>query len=146
MKGLRRHILVAVDFHETSLTALDQIIHLANFVRGHIVLLHVIETGYFLPEGFRLNKKQLDKLRVEVTGKLESLANRYAEHEDIDITTRVEEGKVFEKVIEVSRDIKARTIVIGKNAKDSKHSDTLGSNAYKILNHSSIPVVCYVRK
>ena len=137
---------MAMDFHPTSLEALDKTINLAYFVRGHVVLLHVIETGYFLPDGLRLNRKQLNHLRVEVTEKLEQIAGKHAGEKGIDITTRVEEGKVFEKVLEVANDIKARVIVIGRNAKGRKHRDSLGSNAYKILNHSNIPVVCYVEK
>jgi nucleotide-binding universal stress UspA family protein len=143
---LRDHILVAVDFHDQSLAAFEQSIALAKFIKGHIVLLHIIDTEYFLPKGFNLNREQIDRIKVEVSGRLEQIAEKHGSWKGVDITTRIEEGKIAERVVDVACDIKARFIFIGKNnKKDSKHK-SLGSNAFRILSLSTVPVVSFSGK
>jgi nucleotide-binding universal stress UspA family protein len=143
---LRDHILVAIDFQDQSLAALEQSISLAKFIKGHIVLLHVIDTEYFLQKNFSLNREEIDRIKVEVSARLEQIAEKYSGYKGVDITTRIEEGKISERVIEVSNDIKARFIFIGKNGKkDNKHKN-LGSNAFRILNQSKVPVISFAGK
>jgi nucleotide-binding universal stress UspA family protein len=143
---LRDHILVAVDFQDQSLAAFEQSIPLAKFIKGHIVLLHVIDTEYFLQKNLNLDREQIDRIKVEVSAKLEQIAEKQRGWKGIDITTRIEEGKISERVVDVAYDIKARFIFIGKNSKkDTKHKN-LGSNSYRILNLSKIPVLSFAGK
>ncbi len=143
---LRDHILVAVDFQDQSLAAFEQSILLAKLIRAHIVLLHIIDTEYFLPKSMSLNRQEIDRIRVELSERLEHMAEKHREWKGIDITTRIEEGAIAEKVVDVAHDIKARYIFIGKTSKKENKSKLLGSNAYKILNLSKIPVVSYAGK
>jgi nucleotide-binding universal stress UspA family protein len=143
---LRDHILVAMDFHDQSLAAFEQSISLAKFLKGHIVLLHVIDTEYFLPKNFSLDREQIDRIRVEVSARLEQIAEKNIGWKGVDITTRIEEGNISERVVDVANDIKARFIFIGKNSKKETKHMSLGSNAYRILNLSKIPVISFAGK
>jgi nucleotide-binding universal stress UspA family protein len=143
---LRDHILVAVDFQDQSLAAFEQSIALAKFIKGHIVLIHVIDTEYFLQKNFSLDREQIDRIKVEVSARLEQIAEKQGNWKGVDITTRIEEGKISERVVDVAYDIKARFIFIGKNSKkDTKHK-SLGSNAFRILSLSKIPVLSFAGK
>jgi nucleotide-binding universal stress UspA family protein len=143
---LRDHILVAIDFQDQALAALEQSISLAKFIKAHIVLLHVIDTEYFLQKNLSLNREEIDRIKVEVSARLEQIAEKYGGNKGVDITTRIEEGKISERVIDVSYDIKARFIFIGKNSKKENKHKNLGSNAFRILNLSKVPVISFAGK
>jgi nucleotide-binding universal stress UspA family protein len=141
MKVTRKHILVAIDFHEQSLIALEETIELARFIKGHIVLLHVIDTGYFLSKIFSIEREAIEKIKVEATARLEEIAAKYASKGGVDITTRIEEGKIYQKILETAEDIKARFIIIGKNERKEGRRELLGSNTMHVISESKVPVI-----
>lgn len=140
MKNMRNTILLAVDFRDQSLVAVEQTIDLAKFLQADILLLHVIDTGYFLARVLHAERQDVEELKAEADVKLKALADTYKDS-GIRFSTRVEEGKIYERIIGVSDEIKARFIIIGKNETKTGNRQIMGSNATRVVTESHVPVI-----
>jgi nucleotide-binding universal stress UspA family protein len=141
MTATRKNILVAIDFEEQSIVALDQTIKLAEFLRSGITLLHVIETGNVFDRFFRFGDEEIQRAKSLALEKLNELTEKYAGSISIPLETIVETGKVYSKILALSTAMQARFIIIGKNASDSNVRTVLGSNAIHIVEEAKVPVI-----
>ena len=141
MVASRKNILVAIDFEEQSLLALDQIIKLAEFLRSGITLLHVIETGNIFDRFFRFGDEDIARAKNLAQQKLDELTKKYVENVSISFETIVETGKVYSKILSISKTMQARFVIIGKNASDSNQRTMLGSNAIHVVEEATVPVI-----
>lgn len=139
MSTTKKRILLAVDFKDQSLVALEQAIDLARFINASILMLHVIDTSYFLARLFS-EQQQYDRLKAEVMTKLNNLASQYASF-GISFEIRVEEGKIYDKIIEVADEVHARFIVLGKNETKEGKKNIMGSNATHVISEAHVPVI-----
>jgi hypothetical protein len=73
------------------MVALEQAIDLARFIMPGILMLHVIDTGYFWP-GYSRNGNIIERLKAEAMTKLNNQAVNIL-LSGILFETRVEEGK-----------------------------------------------------
>jgi len=139
MSTTKKRILLAVDFRDQSLVALEEAIDLARFINADILMLHVIDTSYFLARLFS-EREQYDRLKAEAMTKLNSLTGQYASS-GISFETRVEEGKIYDKIIEVADEIQARFIMLGKNETKEGKKNIMGSNATHVISEAHVPVI-----
>lgn len=139
-----QRILVPTDFSNESLAALDHAALFAKALQSEIVLLHVLETYEY--------NAVLDNLGTsykEIVGKgiEEKLSNLIAERpslEGVEVSIRMEEGKVHRVIHSLSEQEDFDLIVMGTHgASGVSHLEkmVLGSNAYRIMNSSPIPVL-----
>lgn len=129
-------ILVPVDFSEQSLIALSQSYNLAKKIDAEIVLLYVIEE---VNPMIKMMYKEFGEIRGAVESNLINLANEKSKETGLTISTRIAEGKIYAKVVEIAEEIQATFIVMG--TKGSENSKFIGSNANKIVKIAPCPVI-----
>lgn len=137
-------ILVAVDFEEQSITALEQSYSLARLFQADIVLLFVIEEGsgfskLISPDDYY--KRVLEKAR-EKFDEIEQLANISSHKEKIPISHHILKGKPYEKILEAAADNNAILIVMGKGgSKAKKRQGFFGGNTLNVIRQAMCPVI-----
>lgn len=129
-------ILVPIDFSEQSLIALSQSNNLAKKINAEIILLYVIEDVNPMVKRFI---KGLDEIKGAVTSNLKSLADEKMKETGLNISSLVEEGKIYTKINEVADRLKVTFIVMG--TKGVEHSTFIGSNALKVVKTAPCPVI-----
>ncbi|MGK7369831.1 MAG: universal stress protein [Candidatus Halalkalibacterium sp. M3_1C_030] len=135
------HILFPTDFSETSEKALPYALELARRNKASLTLLHSIEEPYdFAP--------MLEDIRKHINRKVDSLFNeqldKIAENEayrDLDIETRIQNGRISLAIFEESKQGKADLIVMGTTGASGLERVLFGSNASEIILQSKIPVL-----
>lgn len=145
MNVSRNKILVAIDFEEQSMQALNLSYELARLFDADLHLLYVIENLSVLgklrsPDEY---VKNLIAHAHEKFDELEKLAQNAAAKTPIKITALVEKGKPYEKIIETARDNDVLMIVMGKNSNSSvrKKRPFIGSNSLNVIREAHCPVI-----
>ncbi|HER08348.1 MAG TPA: universal stress protein [Bacteroides sp.] len=141
MKRELKNILVPVDFHESSMKAVDFAHHLAGQVEGEIFLLHVIETPGLMADLFA-SGDLLVKITDQSKEKLLGLSERMKKSSPgILVSNRVERGKPHEKILKVAEEIDARFIILAENQHGDRLKKALGSTIYHVTLKSPVPVL-----
>lgn len=136
-----KNILVPVDFNPSSIQALTFSVNLAQQVSGRIILLHVLETPGLLADFFS-SGEHLVKITDQTKDKLIGLAESVRkDHAGLEIISRVERGKPYEKILEVANEIQARFIVLGENHQGHDMKQDLGTTVYHVTLKSPFPVL-----
>ncbi len=144
MKIVKNKILVAIDFEEQSLSALEQSFHLAEIFKAELLLLYVIEpfggiSKHFFPDDY------VNKIVANVREKFEELqmlAKKTEADSKIPVSSIIVKGKPYEKIIEVAKDYGVIMIVMGKNGIDtSRKSKYIGSNTFNVIREAHCPVI-----
>jgi nucleotide-binding universal stress UspA family protein len=139
-KTSSKKVLIALDFEEQSLIALEQGINLSKVIKAEITLLHVIEDGGIL--GKHLSDAQYESVRMEVDKLLEEQINELGKkHKDLKITALVARGRVYEKITEISEMLQVEFIVMGCKGGGGLKRKFIGSNALHVVRSSRCPVL-----
>lgn len=120
-----KNILVPTDFTKVGDTALDHAIVTSKALGASISVLHVIES-----------KKGISEARL----KLETLKDRVKKEHNIDVTTMVRIGSIFEDIDKVASEIDASLIIMGTHGLRGMQFIT-GSRALKIVTESAVPFI-----
>lgn len=141
MKTDKKHILVPIDFMEPSKRAAAYAVSLARRLNSEVCLLNIIETPGWISKFF-----ESGNLLVKVTDQAkEQLHELVKELEQIDqgvkITSRVERGKRYERILHVANDIDARMIILGENHEGNEAQKDLGSTVFHVTLKSAVPVL-----
>jgi nucleotide-binding universal stress UspA family protein len=137
MKEGRKNILVPIDFQEPSLKALEMAMNVAKLVNGTIHLLYVIPKGDFLTELSR-GSDELVKIADAAKNRLNEIDEKYP---DVKMTTKIEKGRVHDKILEIASELNARYIIIGENHYMDDKVKVLGSTVTQVVSRSTIPVI-----
>lgn len=129
-------ILVPVDFSEQSLIALSQSYNLAKKIDAELVLLYVIEEVNPLVKRMY---RELNEIKGAVENNLKNLAEEKSKETGLVFSIEIEEGKIYNKIVEVAEKINARFIVMG--TKGNENSKFIGSNANKVVKTAPCPVI-----
>jgi nucleotide-binding universal stress UspA family protein len=141
MKKELSYILVPVDFNAPSVQAFRYAYNLSKQIGGKIVLLNIIQTPGILSDFFSKGE-QLVQLSNLVKDKLSELQKQVVEKDDsIEVVTRVERGKPYEKILAMAKEYNARMIVLGENHQGTDANQNLGSTVYQVTLKSPIPVL-----
>jgi len=133
-------ILMAVDFGEQSKQAVDYAAYFAKKNNSEIMLLYVLEETSWISKFISSEKEE--EIKEATSTDLVDLAKEFlAKHKGVKFSTRVEMGKPYEKILEVSNELKPEFIMMGKNEKSSLGQKILGSNTHHIINESNSPVL-----
>jgi len=138
MKKNINKILVAIDFYEQSETSIENIASYARTLKSELIFLYIIEDSGFISQLFR-TESQLDSIRNAARQKLEELAQAIMKKEKVRITTMVDSGKVYRKILDIAELVNASTIVMGKTGSSGK--DQPGSNTLQVLKRANCPVL-----
>jgi len=141
MEHTIKKILVPVDFKEPSVHAINYAGNLARKVGAEILLLNIIYTPGLLAQFFT-DSDNLVKITEQAKGKLIEMASVLKDkHPDITLNTRVERGKPYEKILNVSKEWGASMVILGENHQCGNPEDELGSTVYHVTLKSGVPVL-----
>jgi len=135
-------ILIPVDFSKTSLNAIKYAAFMAKFTKGELVLVHVQNKNDLLEVIMPAVKlKDISVITNFLAERLEKIAADIKSRYGIRVSTYVTTGHVTAEIVALSEETKATLIVMGTHGSDSQNGFFLGSNAYRVLSKSDIPVM-----
>jgi nucleotide-binding universal stress UspA family protein len=137
-------ILVPIDFEEPSLNALEHSFELARLFEAELILLYVIEVmGVF--GKLRSPEDYVNKIIVEARNRfdeLETLAQSVSTKSMIKVTTLIDKGKPYEKIIQTARDNDVLLIIMGKSSTtETKPHKFIGTNTMNVVRDAHCPVI-----
>lgn len=143
MKNDLQNILVPVDFNESSLKAAKFACQIAKKIHANIVLLNVIEISGVLLDFFS-SGDELVKVSDKIKNNLQELIQELKEEgKEIKVTSKIERGKRYQKILDVAEEIDAQMIILGENHQGEHKTKDLGSTVYHVTLKSPVPVVTY---
>jgi nucleotide-binding universal stress UspA family protein len=143
MKKDLQNILVPVDFNESSLKAAKYAYYIAKKIKAKIVLLNVMEISGVLLDLFS-SGDELVKLSDKIKDNLQTMIDELKEEgQEINISSKIERGKPYQKILDVAEEIDARMIILGENHQGELKTKNLGSTVYHVTLKSPIPVITY---
>ncbi len=145
MKTGRNKILVAIDFEEQSINALEHSFEIARLFDADLLLLYVIEVCNVFGK-LRSPEEYLKKVIQEAREKfdeLEQLAGVVTSKASVKTNVLIEKGKPYEKIIETAIENDVIMIVMGKNSISSinKRNKYIGTNTMNVVREAECPVI-----
>ena len=132
-----KDIIVAVDFSECSINAIEHAISIAQKAKSNVKLVHVYNESLY----HKTIYKYTDPID-EATKLLEELAIRYQPLlGDNQVTYKIREGKIYKEIVEEARETKAMIIIVGTHGTSGFEELWIGSNAYRIICAATCPVI-----
>ena len=136
-------ILIPVDFKEPSVKAVQYAGNVAERTEASLVLLNVIDTPGLLAQFFK-STDHLVKITDKAKEQLLELAEKLKQgHTGLTVSTRVEMGKPYQKILETSKEVGAQMVILGENHQSGNPEDDLGTTVYHVTLKSPIPVLTY---
>jgi len=133
-------IIVAYDFQELADAALKQSYELAQFVDSGIMLVSVLNDDLLsFSVSDSMKKKVTEEMHKEVTERLAAVAEKASVESGVKVGFTVETGKVYEPIMRIAKENKARFIVMGRTSKESGKG--LGSVAMHVAEKAPCPVI-----
>lgn len=133
-----KKILTPIDFSENSVNALEKAIHIAKKLDATITLVHVLPKKSVFST-FSTGKDR--HTREEVEQNLETLITRLNKENGLEFNYIIREGAVYREVAAVSEEEEAFLLVMGTHGISGFEEFWMGSNAFRVVNHSPCPVI-----
>ncbi len=135
-------ILIPIDFSETAKRALKHGISLAKLFNSEIILLHVQKKTDLVEVVFPAMKIE-GTLMIQdfLEGKMEKISQQIRDEHGVKVTPKVVIGNITSTITEMAEENKVGLIVMGTHGSDSTSDFFLGSNSYRVLTNSDIPVM-----
>jgi nucleotide-binding universal stress UspA family protein len=134
-------ILVPVDFEPQSLIALEQSYNLARLLPSEIVLLYVYDPPASIRSlfGASYDADILKKLEEQLAG----LSARVQAETGLQVSSILETGQVYSKILETVEKIQAQFIIMGTHSQPETpgNAGVLGANSSRVLRSAKCPVI-----
>ena len=138
-----RKILIPVDFREPSEKALHYAAYMAKKVQSELILLHILDTPGLLDQFFSATD-HLVKIADEAKDKLYGFAALVKKDAPgVTVSTRIEMGRPYRKILEVADELNAQMIILGENHQGGDPEDDLGTTVYHVTQKAKVPVLTY---
>lgn len=135
-------ILVPIDFSDISENAIVHAGVLAALNNGELLFLHVQKKreliDIILPA---LNQDSIKPLTDSLSLRLQKLAAREEKNTGVKITSDVVAGNITSEIVKVAEKNNVDLIVMGTRGKDSVNDLFMGSNSYRALTKSQVPIL-----
>ncbi len=138
--GKYQKILVALDGSERSKHAYEETLKFVKETKAKILTIAVMPTHKELVSSLSVFGHVKELIKKPYIKALEE-AKELAEENGIDIKTFFEEGKPYEKIIEIAQKEGCDLIVTGRRGVTSFEKILIGSVAHRIINYSPIDVL-----
>jgi nucleotide-binding universal stress UspA family protein len=134
-------ILIPVDFEKQSLLAIEQSFSLAHTILAEITLLYVHEPSGIFSSIFSDDQK--NEILIIIEERLADIAGKAAVSSGLTINYRIEKGKTYSKIIEVSKEINAQFIIMGTHSSNQEgdQAKRVGVNALRVVRAAKCPVI-----
>ncbi len=137
-----KSILIPTDFSETAELAVAHGAHMAHLYKAKIYLLHSVETTMYTGgPGEPVMVKEAEKLYTMGLEQLKSVAADITAKYDVDITTLTVSGKPAASITQAVKDNNIDIIIMGTHGASGFEEFFMGSNAHKVVNLSTVPVI-----
>ena len=132
-------VLVAVDFSNTSIHAVEYAIAMANKMRSDVLLIwvdKVITQESVYPDTSNENRNEAKK-------RFDELLSQFSQKLDKGLTMdyKLKKGRIYREVDNLARQTEAGLIVTGAHGISGYEEYWIGSNAYKIVTYTTCPVI-----
>lgn len=135
-------ILIPIDFSATSTRAINHGAFLAKLTKGELVLLHVQKKAELIDIIIpALKLKDVSIITKFLEDKLVKLAQNISKEYGINVTPLVSTGNITSEIVKITEEYKVGLIIMGTQGGDSNNDMFLGSNSYRLLTKSSVPVM-----
>ena len=136
-------ILIPIDFSETSLLAIEHGGFMAKLFKAEIILAHIVEQHY---QQFNIVAPEIkfeipSDLVTKLEEKLKDLAEKIRKDYGVVVTTICSEGTICDEIVSLSNSEKVDLIVMGTHGLTGLSEMFMGSNAYRVVTLSAIPVL-----
>lgn len=133
-------ILVPTDFSETANLAINHAIDLARRFGAELSLVHVLEAGAY--QGIFSPSKKTEYNELEDAQiHLQNEAQKLEKESGINISQEVVSGRIYEEIVKAAEEIEADLIVMGTHGSSGWEEFFVGSNAFKVVTQTSVPVL-----
>ncbi len=148
--------LVPIDFSETALRAVEHATLLAKKNNAEITFIHVEEpksmnfahtaSNFNMPVDTDFVHRQKiadaeERVEEEMTEALKGLENKIKRQKIAVADSIIETGKISKKIAATAKKIQADIIVMGTHGASGMREFMVGSNTYKVISESHIPVL-----
>tara|TARA_R110000868_G_scaffold186569_2_gene429004 strand:- start:708 stop:1649 length:942 start_codon:yes stop_codon:yes gene_type:complete len=138
-------ILIPIDFSNTSKLALEHAAHLCKAFDSELHLVHIYKTSTIdvLPNltATSASLPNYEGLRDMVIEELNAVGKKFSKQHNIAYNIEVKEGSVSKGIIASAQDCGADLIVMGTHGVSGFEEFFLGSNAYRVVTSSTVPVL-----
>lgn len=137
-----RHILVPIDFDDTSDRALDRAVSLARALDAHVTVLHVYGLPiYNYPDGSYIPSPEVtESIKTGAREQLEAIVAK-KRSEGVTIAALVREGRTTQEILKATVEIGADLIVMGTHGRGLLGRTVLGSVSEAVLRQATVPVM-----
>ena len=143
MKTIIRSILIPTDFSELSESAIKAGVAIAREQNATVTLLHVLDRFVYLQptEVFLPDVRTIPDINSMIEERIKKISDRLSKENRIEITTIVTIGQPSEQICRIAFEEKADLIVMGTHGESGLRQFFIGSEAYRVIKHSSCPVL-----
>lgn len=132
-------IIVAIDFSNTSIHALEYAIPIANKMKSDIHLIWVDKISSqeaVYPDTTNENRNEAKK-------RFDELVQQYSKKltKGISIEYKLKKGRIYREIDNIAKSEEAELIIAGAHGISGFEEYWIGSNAYKIVTYASCPVI-----
>lgn len=131
-----KKITIAIDFSKTSLKALEFAVLFSKKFGSEIKMVWVNKPDY--EESVYPADKEI--IKEEAENRFCKLQEDYKEKAGIDLTYKIKEGKVYKEIVEHAEHNGSDMIFAGTHGVTGFEEFWMGSNAFKIVSASKLPV------
>lgn len=131
-----KKITIAIDFSKTSLKALEFAVLFSKKFGSEIEMVWVNKPDY--EESVYPADKEI--IKEEAENRFCKLREDYKEKEGIELTYKIKEGKVYKEIVEHAEHNDSDMIFAGTHGVTGFEEFWMGSNAFKIVSASKLPV------
>ena len=136
-------LLVAIDFSDCSLAALDYAVVLSQRFHAKIVLLHVVEPAVY-PDNYLVSPATVDEANQNLLASGEERLAKLkagAANAGVAAETLVRIGRAQSDIADTAKAVGADLIIMGTHGQSGLKSLLLGGTAERVLRHSACPVL-----
>ncbi|MCX6245114.1 MAG: universal stress protein [Bacteroidetes bacterium] len=132
-------IIVAVDFSNTSIHALEYAIPLANKLKSDLIMVWVDKV--IATEGIYADTS--NENRNEAKKRFDELIEQYKKNlaKEVKLDYKLRKGKVYHELDSMAKTLGALMIVTGSHGISGFEEFWIGSNAFKIVTYTTTPVI-----
>ncbi|MDA9312718.1 universal stress protein [Vicingaceae bacterium] len=138
-------ILIPIDFPNTSKLALEYAANLCKAFDSELHLVHIYKTSTIdvLPNltASSASLPNYEGLREMVIEELNAVGEKFSKQNNIAYNIEVKEGSVSKGIIASAKDCGADLIVIGTHGVSGFEEFFMGSNAYRVVTSSAVPLL-----
>lgn len=140
-------VMVATDFSDPSLYAVEYAIDLAQRLGGELYLLHVFERPFFVEPGVSHSlqlrhgvDQWIREVKAEESARLDALAERFRSR-GVKLQPLFREGVPFVEILKAADELAADLIVMATHGRTGLAHVVIGSVAQRVVQKAECPVL-----